>query len=184
MRQPAMRTPDPHGKPIFPIALYMDGVRFTKTIAPGHMDSLMNLSVYNLMTKRRHFLGMIRQSEFCRCSCAGWCTLYPVMSFLAWSFKHALSGERPRCRHDGSPFPAGDPLAIAAEAQPHLSSRFVLAQVKADWAEHCSALGFPTWASLNSYCLCGHVRRMTCLTFKVGAWWMTHGVRILLATMI
>ena len=59
-------------RPCFPVALYMDGARFTKSIMPGHMDLLLNITVCNIVTQKRHFTGMLRKSEFCRCGCLGW----------------------------------------------------------------------------------------------------------------
>ena len=37
-----------------PIALYIDGVQFTKQIAMGRQDSLICFVVYNLVTNKRH----------------------------------------------------------------------------------------------------------------------------------
>ena len=141
------------GRPCFPVALYMDSVRFTKSIMPGHMDSLLNISVYNLVSMKRHFVGMLRKSELCRCGCQGWCSLYPVWIFLEWCFKQARAGTRSLERHDGADWPADSVYGGKATDSPQLPALFVLAQVKGDWAEFCQAFGYPTWASSFSPCL-------------------------------
>ena len=96
-------------RPCFPVALYMDGVRFTKSIMPGHMDSLLNITVCNLATQTRHFTGMLRKSEFCRCGCLGWCTLYPLWAFLAWCFRQGRARVQSPQRHEGTPWPEDSP---------------------------------------------------------------------------
>ena len=149
----AKQDPDPLRRPCFPVALYLDSVRYTKSIAPGHMDSLLNLSVYNLCTGKRHFVGMLRGSERCRCGCGGWCSLFPIWVYLEWCFKLALSGKRAERSYDGSAWPERSPQAAAFAGCPDLPARFILCQVKADWAEFCQAFGYQTWASFFAPCM-------------------------------
>ena len=81
--------------PIHPVAMYMDGVRYTRSVTPGRMNSVIVFSVYNLLFQQRHILGILLKSELCRCGCRGWCSLFAVMCFLEWSFEAAAGGTRP-----------------------------------------------------------------------------------------
>eukprot|EP00959_Pyramimonas_sp_CCMP1952_P178955 3741140-Pyramimonas_sp.AAC.1 len=72
-RHPTYIASRADGVPCYPIAVYLDGVRYTKSIAPGHMDTLLNLRAYNLMTGKRHMIALLKSSEKCRCGCGGWC---------------------------------------------------------------------------------------------------------------
>eukprot|EP00969_Alexandrium_andersonii_P011182 485865-Alexandrium_andersonii.AAC.1 len=64
------------GATAVPCALYLDGVRFTRSIGTGRQDSFVGFYTYNLLTGKRHVAGLLRRSELCRCGCRGWCSLY------------------------------------------------------------------------------------------------------------
>eukprot|EP00959_Pyramimonas_sp_CCMP1952_P142611 2985841-Pyramimonas_sp.AAC.1 len=67
------REGDP--RPCYPVALYLDGVKFTRSIGPGRSDSLVAFTTYNLATERRHLLACLSKRETCKCGCGGWCTV-------------------------------------------------------------------------------------------------------------
>ena len=86
---------------IYPVALYMDGVRYSRQVGPGRMQSVLLFTVYNLLTMRRHLLGIFHKSYLCKCGCRGFCSLYPFLLFLKWSFAAGLAGICPDSAHDG-----------------------------------------------------------------------------------
>ena len=88
--------PDP-----LPLALYSDGVRFTSAIS-GRGDSVTGFWLINLTTGKRHFVATITGQQMCRCGCKGHCTVYPVLTFLAWLAQTLKSGKRPLHRYDRS----------------------------------------------------------------------------------
>ena len=141
------------GRCVFPVALYVDGVKFTRSIGPGRADSVIVFTCYNLLVGKRHLLAVLSKRELCRCGCKGWCTVWNVMNFLAWSFAAAADGARPGTRWDGQEFdPAGTTGRLTAST-PSTVARFLLCQVKGDWAEYCVTFGFPTWQSFWKPCL-------------------------------
>ena len=90
---------------VHPAALYMDGVAFQR------QDSVLGIWAHLLFSKKRHLLVVIRRSEMCTCGCRGWCTLQPVMTALAWSFRAMCSGTHPARRHDEQTWRPGDSTA-------------------------------------------------------------------------
>ena len=85
-----------------PLALYVDGVPYTKT------GSFVAFWITNLVTSQRNLVALLRKSDFCRCGCRGWCSLYPVLLFLSWSLKAMASGMWPCRRHDGADWQGED----------------------------------------------------------------------------
>ena len=139
--------------PIHPVAMYMDGVRYTRSVTPGRMNSVIVFSVYNLLFQQRHILGILLKSELCRCGCRGWCSLFAVMCFPEWSFEAAAGGARPGRMYNGDAWPDDHELAQRFSSSPTMATRFALVQIRADWSEWCSTLGFPTWAANFSPCI-------------------------------
>eukprot|EP00959_Pyramimonas_sp_CCMP1952_P454656 9470244-Pyramimonas_sp.AAC.1 len=114
------------------------------------MDTFIGFFVYSLVTMRRHLVGLIRKSRMCACGCKGWCSLCPIFMFLTWSFRAGMEAIRPTRRWDDQPFSVDDPHQEKPNALPCV---IALAQIKGDWAEYCSSLGFPTWQSKHSPCI-------------------------------
>eukprot|EP00959_Pyramimonas_sp_CCMP1952_P283466 5925929-Pyramimonas_sp.AAC.1 len=75
----------------------------------------------------------------------------------------ATNGTRPRARWDGSPWPEDSVSGPLAEQG--LSARYLLVQVKADWGELSSTLGFPTWSSYHSPCFMCACNKASMFTF-------------------
>eukprot|EP00959_Pyramimonas_sp_CCMP1952_P359063 7518325-Pyramimonas_sp.AAC.1 len=50
-------------RPVYPVALYCDGVRYTKTIGAGRQDTLINFTVHNLCSGKRHLIGVMAKSR-------------------------------------------------------------------------------------------------------------------------
>ena len=102
----------PAGVPVFPLAIYIDAVAFTRG------DSAIGFWVYCVLTGTRHLSFVLRRSEMCQCGCRGWCSLWPVFKWLQWSFQGMMVGVHPECRHDGSPFKASDNQRKACAGKP------------------------------------------------------------------
>ena len=128
----------------FPLALYLDGVPYTK------LDGVIGFWIYNLVTNVRHLLGVIRKSKICRCGCRGWCSFFPVFLFLNWSLRALASGFFPSEFMSG-PFSPDDERRIGLAGLP-LALWAALIIIEGDWAEYAHTMGFPTWADLSSPC--------------------------------
>ena len=50
---------------VVPVAIYMDGFPYTKH------DAILGITVYNLLTSRRHLSVVLVKSKMCRCGCKG-----------------------------------------------------------------------------------------------------------------
>ena len=138
----------PEGEAVMPIGLFCDGVPFQKR------DSALVFYVVNLLSGKRHLTIAIRTSEMCACGCKGWCTLYPVMLFIAWSLKSLAAGKWPSARHDGRPFTAVDGNRAALAGEPLMKAALVY--ILGDWAEISHTWGFPDWSSVLHPCFCCH----------------------------
>jgi hypothetical protein len=134
-------------RPAMPIAFYMDGCQFTKVGA-----SVLVFVVVSLVSGAQHLSCVLRKKEMCKCGCRGWCSLWPILEFFRWSFAALARGAFPAARHDGTPWPRGDPRAATAALRLACGTCAVQ-QVKGDWAEYCHSLGFPTWKHSDFPCL-------------------------------
>ena len=123
--------------PVHAFALYVDGINFER------LDNIIGFFVYNLITGHRHCVASIRKSQLCRCGCRGWCSLFPIFTFLRWSFLSIQNGRFPITG------PFGEPLigSRLAQAGLELGWKGVLVLIKADLAEVASTFGVPSWRS-------------------------------------
>ena len=133
-------------KPL-PMGLYLDGVRFTAPLA-GRADSAVGFWGINLLTTKRHFIGLVRHLDMCKCGCRGWCSLFPVLAFICWNFEALANGERPSFRHDGTARELGDMMGLAKQ----FGFTALLFWIKGDWAEWAKTLALQTWASWYRPC--------------------------------
>ena len=140
-------------EPPLPLALYLDGVRYTSN-QPGRTDSILGIWGYTLQTHRRHLLTSVRLRDLCKCGCKGWCTLHPLMKSIAWSMKALCSGQRPLHRHDQYADVVDDDLAeLSGEHGSELGFRAVVLWLKGDWAEASHSLGLPSVVSKHCPCV-------------------------------
>lgn len=86
------------GAPILPLALYCDGVPYSRT------DSAIGYWVINLLSGVRHLLAVLRKKMTCKCGCRGWCSYDPVSRFLKWTLSCCAEGRFPQSRHDNEPW--------------------------------------------------------------------------------
>jgi len=119
---------------VFPLGLYLDKVQYKKR------DSTLGIWAINCFTHRRHLMACIPTSQTCQCGCNGWCSLFPVLAFVEWSFAAAADGHYPLQRHDG-PWPV-DSASLSLAGQP-LGFRAAPLIIKWGWSEFQSTLSFP-----------------------------------------
>ena len=131
--------------PVYPLALYVDGVAFTRT------DKIIGIWVENLATRLRSLCVALRHSTLCKCGCRGNCTLYVIMEFLRWSIESMAKGTMPSCRHDNSEWLASD-SARAAKAGQQLTHRGCVLLLKCDMMEFVTTFGLPSWKTHRSPC--------------------------------
>ena len=81
--------------PVLPLVLYMDGVKV------HNRSNLFQISLYNVITERRHLLVALRKEHLCRCSCRGRCTMHAMFATIKWSLERLAEGMWPSSRHDG-----------------------------------------------------------------------------------
>jgi hypothetical protein len=144
-------------EPIFPIALYMDGVATTRK------EGVLAITMQNLCTSHRHLLGLFRKSRMCRCGCRGWCTLW---SITRWSHSQCIAladGCFPSSRHGGGEWKVSDDLRRSFAERP-LGFRGAICQVRGDWAEFSKTWGFASWQTSASPCLFCSCNRATMLS--------------------
>lgn len=131
------------GTQVMPVALYLDGIPFTKR------DSLLAVFVYSLVSYKRHLCAVLRRSHMCRCGCKGYCSLYPLLEALTYSFSAMAQGKWPTRRHDG-PWGPGDSERSSKGGRP-LGFVGAVLHVKGDWSEFAHTLGLSDWSS-RLYC--------------------------------
>ena len=140
-----------------PLAIYMDGVRFTAPLA-GRSDSILGFWAYNGVTQKRHYLMSLRSKDMCGCGCKGWCSIYPVMVSFAWSLRALAAGRRPPRRHDDSPWSIIDPLRQLEIQRGATIPTAVLVWLKGDWSEVHHTLALPSVSVFHCpcpFCACG-----------------------------
>eukprot|EP00969_Alexandrium_andersonii_P070688 3120391-Alexandrium_andersonii.AAC.1 len=103
-----------------------------------------------MITGMRHICGIVRKAAVCRCGCRGWCTFWPLLRFLRWSFEALAAGTYPHTRHDGKPLQG----SRGEKAGQQLRSKAAVLYCKGDWAEFCERFGFPSHGSGLRPCFC------------------------------
>ena len=73
---------------MFPVALHMDAVPYSLT------DSVVGIWLFNLWSRQRHPMCIVRKRIVCQCGCREWCMYYTVSVFVEWCL---------RCLADGVP---------------------------------------------------------------------------------
>ena len=137
------------GRPVSPVALYLDGVPFNKR------DSCLGIWTYHVLTGRRHLCLVLRKSWLCRCGCKGWCSLWAAFEFCRWSFAHGANGEYPNAGFRNEPLKH----ERATLAGKQLAFRQLLLYIKGDWAEIAHHIGLPSWSTNLNPC-------PTCMTTR------------------
>jgi hypothetical protein len=136
----------PDDIPCYPLALYLDGVKCTRT------ENVLGIWVINLLTSVHHLVTVLRKTELCSCGCRGYCSLFPAFQCIAYSFETLASGILPLRRHDNSVFLESDSNRDAVGGQA-LGWRAAICFVKGDLAEHCHSLSFNSWNHSTHPCM-------------------------------
>ena len=122
----------------------MDGVRFT-ALQAGRSDSILVATLANLLTEKRHVVGVLRQLDMCRCGCNGWCSVYYFLSYIAWVVGALVDGKVPEKRWDGSDWRDDDTRGFEG-GKTEFGFKAMLLFVKGDWSEFAKTLGLGSWA--------------------------------------
>ena len=132
------------GRPVMPVALYVDGVPTTKR------DGVLGFWVYSLITLKRFLVAVLRKSELCKRGCRGWCSLWPIFDMVRWSFASFAAGIFPSQSPAGALWTSEARSTRAGNPMPCLGA---LCQIKGDWLELCVSFGFPTWSTTTAPCM-------------------------------
>ena len=130
---------------VLPVALYVDGVPVTNN------DGFVGFFVYNLITNKRHLVAILRKSNMCKFGCRGWCSIYPILEWLHWSFTAMAEGTFPTRGHNGVVFGESDGVRFNLAGMP-LGYVACALQIKCDWMECVTTFGFASWQSLLYPC--------------------------------
>ena len=148
------------GEPIYPLAFYSDGVKYSRT------NNVLGMYVYNVLTGRRWLIAAFRKAELCKCGCRHWCSIYAMWVWLHWALAACFAGRFPSTRHDGSPFHnLGSDESRSLLAGQRLGWRGVVLFCKGDWAEVAASYGYWTWSSHSHPCFLCWARNDTFLKF-------------------
>lgn len=123
---------------VYPLSLYLDGVSHSK------VDSVLGITISNMVSGTRHLCVALRKSLLCRCGCKGWCSIREIWAFVDWCITALAAGEFPRQRHDGSEWTAADEMRESLQGR-KLGFRGAIVQIKADWDEFAKSLGMNSW---------------------------------------
>jgi hypothetical protein len=117
------------GELILPLIIYLDGVAYSLR------DSVIGVWIYNMITGRREVIALLRKRVQCKCGCKGWCTWFPILTFLRCCLEDLAAGVLPLCRHDQSPWDAVQDSVRAALGGCVMKMKCCLLRLKGDWAE-------------------------------------------------
>ena len=131
---PVVRTTQ---TPALPVVLYVDGVPVTRN------ESVLGFWANSVVSGKRHLVAMVRKSRICRCGCRGWCTLWPIFSWLRWSFTALATGVFPSGRPDRPEWDPSTDGERSAQAGMPLSCVGAIVAIKGDWAEFAHTFALP-----------------------------------------
>ena len=136
----------------------LSDLRYGGAAGAGRLRTIIVVSCCNLVTGRRHVMGVLRKHVCCRCGCKGWCSLYPLLSFVRWSIDALAEGKWPD-KHPDRPWRVKDGPNYE-RAGSDLGFRGAVQYVMADWEAICNYLGFPSWSHKVSPCpLCSTTKQ-------------------------
>ena len=134
-------------------AVYLDGTPYSKK------DGVLAIVVANLLTRRRHLVAVVRKSIMCRCGCRGWCTLWPIFNFVAWSFQAMATNTFPNAPCAMLEWPADHWRATVGGLR--LGFHAMCLQIMLDWSEAANTMGFWPWNTVNFPCIWCQCERST-----------------------
>ena len=128
-----------------PIGLFVDAVPTVKR------DSCIGFFLFNIITQTRFLIAVLRKRCLCHCGCRGWCSYFAIWDYLRWALTAFAVGYYPLQKHDGTAWGPGRDADRAGQRMP---CRGLTIQLKADWAEWGSSLGFASHATNLYPCVC------------------------------
>eukprot|EP00959_Pyramimonas_sp_CCMP1952_P106029 2216875-Pyramimonas_sp.AAC.1 len=136
------------GKMPLTVAVCMDGVRFA-ALQAGRSDSILVATIVNLLSQKRHVVGVLRQLDMCRCGCNGWCSVHTYLSYISWIVDSLITGSVPAQKWNGKPWGPSEDRGTD-QGVSEFGFRAMLLYVKGDWSEFAKTFGLGSWGkSLN-----------------------------------
>ena len=126
------------------ICLYMDGAEFE------NRESLLIMTGRFIFSHVRHLIWFVRKSNLCDCGCGGWCTMYPLFRFIAWSLHSLTKGVFPSAKWDTTPLDDHREKLVNDE----LGFKAPCLDITGDLKEFTERWGFPTWQAHLGCFLC------------------------------
>ena len=157
---PVVRRAAACGEVVTPLALYIDGVGFTRR------ESIVGIYVINMITGVRHLCCSIKKHDICMCGCRGWCSYYVIFLWLEYCFAVLSDGVHATSRYDKTDFRPEEGRLRSLSGTP--CKKAAVVWVKADLMEFGSTLGFPTTASKENHVSYATAVLPTSLRMKVG----------------
>ena len=130
----------------FPLRLFFDYARLDNKV------SSLNVFVSCLHLSLRYPIISLHGRTLCKCGCRGTHTLQPLWDIIAWMFRVAESGIRPKTDHRGLPWPPSSLRAQLADEPLFDGFHGVLCEVSGDLDEYPKTVGLPDYRS-NVGCL-------------------------------
>ena len=134
--------------PVLPISVFCDGVPYTNA------DSVIGFWIVNEVNGHRDLFCILRKGLICECGCRGWCSLWQVWAFLAWSLDALAVARYPSLRHNGDEFDMGRDRRRRDLSGAEMGISAAVIYIKADWSELASTFGFASWQDNRRPCFC------------------------------
>eukprot|EP00969_Alexandrium_andersonii_P171355 7575174-Alexandrium_andersonii.AAC.1 len=144
---PIVQAQSQHGLPVFPLSLYFDGI-----CIDHRRESVLNFTIQNLVSGKRHLLMVLPKRQQCRCGCRGWCSVFGIYKWLKWSLTCLINGEMPEHRHDLQPWSKNDRLQRSGFAKQQFGFRAFVYHLRGDWSEFAHSMGFVPWNAVRDPC--------------------------------
>eukprot|EP00959_Pyramimonas_sp_CCMP1952_P336981 7056697-Pyramimonas_sp.AAC.2 len=109
----------------------------------GQADSILQVSVINLISHTRHLMGFLRLGETCGCGCGGYCSINAMMQVLSFQLQCLIHGKVLDARHDGSPWGRDE------KPKTRFGFRSAVIYLKGDWAEFAKSMGLNQWSNMH-----------------------------------
>ena len=137
------------GELVVPLAIYVDGAQYGGAAGAGRSKTVLNVSMINLCTQRRHVGIVFRKHVACKCGCKGYCSYSRLFQFLRWSVDALASGTYPSLDWDGKEICGADQLAVAGKT---VGFKGAVCYVMADWEALSQHFSVPSWKSKFHCC--------------------------------
>ena len=141
---------------LVPLGLHGDGVPIGGNMTPDSLDCFN----VNMISSAKH--SHLRVPFVCMQlkHCLPQATFDAIVQVFCWSMRCLAAGQKPTCRHDGSPWLSSDKHREFKPEKGGLGVQAVLAEIRGDWKFLQKLLKFPQWNELTGLCwLCKCTRK-------------------------